>query len=107
MPACGFALAAIKALSHVAPRPSVLTLKNEDYSRDPKAIAVLNNDPLTAHETQPAMTVAAGSGRRGVRQEFPLITLPVLIMHGTDDKAAVCHVSQFFYETVGSRDGAE
>jgi acylglycerol lipase len=39
-----------------------------------------------------------------LRQEFPLITLPVLIMHGTDDKATVCEGSQFFYDTVGSKD---
>jgi alpha-beta hydrolase superfamily lysophospholipase len=28
----------------------------------------------------------------------------VLIMHGTDDKATVCEGSQFFYDTVGSKD---
>ncbi|MNC93007.1 hypothetical protein D3C83_95410 [compost metagenome] len=32
------------------------------------------------------------------------MTLPVLIMHGTDDRATVCQGSQFFYETVGSAD---
>jgi acylglycerol lipase len=32
----------------------VVTLENEDFSRDPKAIDALNNDPLTAHEVQPA-----------------------------------------------------
>ena len=31
-------------------------------------------------------------------------TLPVLIMHGTDDKATVCRGSEFFYETAGSKD---
>ena len=25
-------------------------------------------------------------------------------MHGTDDKATVCHGSEFFYETAGSKD---
>ena len=39
-----------------------------------------------------------------LREEFPLITLPVLIMHGTDDRATVCHGSQFFHQTVGSVD---
>jgi acylglycerol lipase len=50
VPAPGFALAAIKGLSHIAPRLPVLKLKNEDFSRDPKAVEALNNDPLTAHE---------------------------------------------------------
>jgi alpha-beta hydrolase superfamily lysophospholipase len=105
VPAPGFALAAIKGLSHVAPRLPVLKLKNEDFSRDPKAVAALNNDPLTAHEAQPASTVAAlVRADERLREEFPLITLPVLIMHGTADKATVCHGSEFFFETVGSKD---
>jgi alpha-beta hydrolase superfamily lysophospholipase len=105
VPAPGFALAAIKGLSHIAPRLPVLKLKNEDFSRDPKAVEALNTDPLTAHEVQPAITVAAlVRADERLRDEFPLITLPVLIMHGTDDKATVCHGSEFFYETVGSKD---
>jgi acylglycerol lipase len=105
VPAPGFALAAIKGLSHIAPRLPVLKLKNEDFSRDPKAVEALNNDPLTAHEVQPAITVAAlVRADERLREEFPRMTLPVLIMHGTADKATVCHGSQFFYETVGSGD---
>jgi alpha-beta hydrolase superfamily lysophospholipase len=105
VPAPGFALAAIKGLSHIAPRLPVLKLKNEDFSRDLQAVEALNSDPLTAHEVQPASTVAAlVRADERLRQEFPLITLPVLIMHGTDDKATVCQGSQFFHETAGSRD---
>jgi alpha-beta hydrolase superfamily lysophospholipase len=105
VPAPGFALAAIKGLSHVAPRLPVLKLKNEDFSRDPKAVAALNSDPLTANEAQPAITVAAlVRADERLREEFPTITLRILIMHGTDDKATVCHGSQFFYATAGSKD---
>ena len=105
VPAPGFALAAIKGLSHIAPRLPVLKLKNEDFSRDPKAVEALNNDPLTAREVQPAMTVAAlVRADERLREEFPRITLPVLIMHGTADKATVCHGSEFFYQTAGSQD---
>jgi len=105
VPAPGFALAAIKGISHIAPRLPVLKLKNEDFSRDPDAMEVLNNDPLIAHEVQPAITVAAlVRADERLKVEFPHITLPVLIMHGTDDRATVCHGSQFFHETVGSKD---
>jgi alpha-beta hydrolase superfamily lysophospholipase len=105
VPAPGFALAAIKGLSHIAPRLPVLKLKNEDFSRDPKAVEALNNDPLTAQEVQPAITVAAlVRADERLHDEFPLITLPVLIVHGTDDKATVCRGSQFFYDTAGSKD---
>jgi len=105
VPAPGFALAAIKGISHFAPRLPVLKLKNEDFSRDPKAVEALNNDPLTAHEVQPAITVAAlVRADERLHDDFPSITLPVLIMHGTDDKATVCRGSQFFYDTAGSKD---
>jgi alpha-beta hydrolase superfamily lysophospholipase len=105
VPAPGFALAAIKGISHVAPRLPVLKLKNEDFSRDPAAVAALNADPLIANEAQPAITVAAlVRADERLREEFPRISIPVLIMHGTDDKATVCQGSQFFHQTVGSSD---
>jgi acylglycerol lipase len=105
VPAPGFALAAIKGLSHLAPHLPVLKLKNEDFSRDPAAVAALNADPLIAHEIQPAATVAAlVRADERLREEFPKITLPVLILHGTADKATVCEGSQFFHDTAGSAD---
>jgi alpha-beta hydrolase superfamily lysophospholipase len=105
VPAPGFALAVIKGLSRIAPRLKVLRLKNEDFSRDPAAVKALNSDPLIANEVQPAATVAAlVRADERMEREFPRITIPVLIMHGTADKATVPSGSQFFYDTVGSRD---
>ena len=105
VPAPDFALAAIKALSHVAPRLPVLKLKNEDFSRNPQAVLALNSDPLTAGEVQPAQTVAAlVRADERLEKEFPRMTLPVLIMHGTVDKATLARGSQFFFDTVGSAD---
>ena len=105
VPAPGFALSAIKGLSHVAPRLPVLTLHNQDFSRDPEVVARLNGDPLIAHEVQPAITVAAlVRADERLREEFPKITLPVLILHGTADKATVCQGSEFFHRTAGSQD---
>lgn len=105
VPAPGFALAAIKGLSHIAPHLPVLKLKMADFTRDPAALAALDADPLTAHEAQPAATVAAlVRADERLREEFPLIKLPVLILHGTEDKATVPAGSQFFFDTVGSTD---
>jgi acylglycerol lipase len=105
VPAPNFALAAIKGLSHIAPRLPVLTLHNKDFSRDPVALAALDADPLTAHESQPAATVAAlVRADERLREEFPTITIPVFIMHGTEDKATVPAGSQFFFDTVGAKD---
>ena len=105
VPAPDFALAIIKGLSYIAPRLRELKLKNEDFSRDPKAVQALNNDPLIAKEVQPAKTVAAlVRANERLKRDFPLITLPVFILHGTADKATLPSGSQLFHETAGSKD---
>ena len=105
LPAPDFALAVFKGLSHVAPHAHILHLKNEDFSRDPQAVAAMNADPLIAHETQPTRTLAAMvRADERLKKEFPLLTLPLLILHGTADKATRPSGSQFFYDTVGSKD---
>jgi alpha-beta hydrolase superfamily lysophospholipase len=58
VPAPDFALAVLKGLSHVAPHAHVLKLHNEDFSRDPKVVERMNNDPLIANEVQPTQTIA-------------------------------------------------
>lgn len=83
-PAPDLALAVLKGLSHIAPHTHVLKLHNEDFSRDPKVVEFMNNDPLIAHEVQPTQTVAAmGRADERLKKEFPQIKLPVLILHGT------------------------
>jgi acylglycerol lipase len=100
-----FALAVLKGLSHLAPHAHVLAFKNEDFSRDPRAVQFMNDDPLIAHEVQPTRTVAElVRADERLKVEFPLITLPVLILHGTADKVTRPAGSQFFYDTAGSKD---
>ncbi len=99
------ALALIKGLSRIAPGLPVLRLKNEDFSRDRKAVAQLNADPLTRNEKQPAATVAAlVRADERLEREFGKVTLPVLIMHGTADKATVPAGSEMFHDRAGSKD---
>jgi len=105
VPAPDFALAVFKGLSHVAPHAHILRLKNEDFSRDPSVVQAMNDDPLIAHETQPTKTLAEMvRADERLRREFPLITLPVLILHGTDDKATKPSGSRRFYDAAGSAD---
>src|SRR6266446_10286829 len=58
IPAPDSALAVFKGISHLAPHAHILHLKNELFSRDPKVVEFMNNDPLIAHETQPTKTLA-------------------------------------------------
>lgn len=105
LPAPAVALAALKGLSHLAPHAHVLRLENENFSRDPEVVRAMNEDPLIAHETQPALTVAelARADAR-LRRDFALVTLPLLILHGTADSATKPSGSQAFYDAAGSRD---
>ena len=105
VPAPDFALTVLKGLSHIAPHAHVLKLKNEDFSRDPKAVAAMNADPLIANESQPTLTVAAMvRADERLKRDFPRIKLPVLILHGTHDKATRPSGSQEFHDQAGSTD---
>lgn len=105
VPAPDFALAVFKGLSHIAPHAHVLHLKNEDFSRDSKVVDAMNADPLIAHETQPTQTLAEMvRADERLEKSFAAITLPVLILHGTADKATKTSGSQFFYDTAGAKD---
>lgn len=105
VPAPELALAIIKGVSHLLPDAPVLKLHNKDFSRDPAAVAALDADPLIHNEVQPAETVAAlVRADERLEKEFPKITLPVFILHGTADKATLHKGSEFFYETAGSED---
>ena len=105
LPAPDFALAVFKGLGHLAPHAHILHLPNERFSRVAKAVEAMNEDPLIAHETQPTRTMAAlVRADERLKKEFPLITLPVLILHGTADKNTNYSGSQHFYDWVGSPD---
>jgi len=98
-------LSIVRFLGRVAPKLPVLKLHNKDFTRDPLALARLDADPLTKGEVQPAGTVAALlKATDRMRAEFGTIKLPLLIMHGTKDKATVPAGSQLFYDRAGSSD---
>lgn len=105
VPAPDFALAVLKGLSHVVPHAHVVKLKNEDFSRDPSVVERMNQDPLIANEAQSTTTMAElVRADERLKKEFPFIRLPVLILHGTADKATKPAGSKRFYEMTGSTD---
>ncbi|MGC4039001.1 MAG: alpha/beta hydrolase [Chitinophagaceae bacterium] len=105
VPAPDFALAVLKGLSHIAPHLHTIKLKNEDFSRDKSVVERMNNDALIAHESQPSKTMEQlVIADERLKKDFPLIKLPVLILHGTNDKATKYSGSQFFHDHAGSTD---
>jgi len=82
-------------------------LNNADFSRDPAVVAAVNSDPLIAGEAQPTQTMAAivrADERLG--REFGRIRVPLLVLHGTADKATKPEGSRLFHESAGSTDKA-
>jgi alpha-beta hydrolase superfamily lysophospholipase len=105
VPAPDFALSVLKGLSHLAPHAHVLKLKKEDFSRDPKVVKALIDDPLLADEVQPTKTVAEMvRADERLKRDFKLFTLPLLIIHGTKDTVTRPEGSQEFYSNAGSKD---
>ncbi len=105
VPAPDFALAALKGLSHVFPHAHVLRLKIDDFSRVSAVTTAMKEDPLVCDEVQPTQTVAQMViADERLKKEFPMITLPVLILHGRADKVTRPAGSEFFYEYASSPD---
>jgi acylglycerol lipase len=100
-----FALAVLEGLSHVAPHSHVLSFDNEHFSRDPEALKIMDSDPLIADEVQPTMTMAAlVHADHRLKKTFGDIALPLLILHGTADKATRPHGSLALFEAAGAVD---
>jgi alpha-beta hydrolase superfamily lysophospholipase len=65
----------------------------------------MNADPLIANESQPFQTMAAlVHADERLKTDFAKITLPLLILHGTADKATKPSGSEEFYKAAGSSD---
>lgn len=105
IPAPDVALAVLKGLSHILPHAHVLRLKIDDFSRDPEIMAALKADPLINDEVQPTQTVAEMvRADERLKESFGDFRLPLLIIHGTEDKVTRCGGSQLFHAMAGSRD---
>ncbi|TWR26327.1 lysophospholipase [Mucilaginibacter pallidiroseus] len=105
IPAPAFALAAIKFLARIIPHTRLVKLNNEDFSRDSSVVLKMDKDPLLENEKQPAKTMqqlllAAEYLKKGM----PAIKLPILILHGTADKATEPAGSEYFVEHASSAD---
>jgi len=96
---------ALEGAAKLAPHAHLLKLKNADFSRDPQHVEEMDNDPLIEKETQPLETLAelakASDRLTAVADTFKV---PILLLHGTADKAARYQGSERFYENIASAD---
>ncbi|HVY19623.1 MAG TPA: lysophospholipase [Bauldia sp.] len=105
VPAPMAALNLIGFVSRFLPKLPILALKNSDFSRDKQHVARMDADPLIKNEKQPAKTLfALGAAGARMHRDFPTMTIPVLIMHGSEDHATLPIGSQEFFDRAGSKD---
>jgi alpha-beta hydrolase superfamily lysophospholipase len=96
---------AFEGVGYLAPHLPLYSLKNEIFSRDPKVVEEMNNDPLIANEKQPAETVSEVlKAAARLKENMPNFEVPVFIIHGTADEATRPAGSQYFFDNVGSED---
>jgi lysophospholipase len=94
-----------KALSAIAPKAPAIAVDSSLVSRDPAVVATYDADPLVHHGKLPVRTVAVLSDAvdslpEGVRA----ITVPTLILYGTDDGLCPPRGSKMLAEQISSQD---
>ena len=94
-----------QAISAVAPTLPLIALDPKLVSRDPKVVEAYRSDPLVHHGRLPARTVAEIAT---TTDAFPSrvheITVPTLIMYGTEDRLCPPAGSEMLGERIGAAD---
>jgi acylglycerol lipase len=105
LPSPAIAVTLLRGVSHLAPHAHVVRLRNADFSRDPAWVAQLDADPLIRDEVQTVQAIAAlARAASKAAAQFDRIVLPVFMMHGTSDRAALQAGTQQLFDTVESQD---
>ena len=105
VPSPRVALATIKFLSYIIPHIRLVKLNNADFSREHAVVDSMNHDPLLANEKQPTKTMQQLLlAAEYLKKAMPEIKLPLLILHGTADKATRPAGSEYFMEHASSAD---
>jgi lysophospholipase len=91
------------AISAVAPRLPLIAIDSSLVSRDPAVVEAYRADPLVHHGRLPARTAAeiADTTDRFPGQ-VPAITVPTLIMYGTEDRLCAPSGSVMLGERIGA-----
>jgi alpha-beta hydrolase superfamily lysophospholipase len=94
-----------KLLSAVAPTARTLGLDATGVSRDPAVVAAYEADPLVHHHRYTARLAGEVFGRVATFvDEAPAFTLPLLVVHGTEDALVGIDASRQLLAVVGSAD---
>lgn len=82
----GFLIGVTKVLGSITPSLAVMELENEKFSRDPKVVESMNNDPLIYQGKGPARTAKELlKAIANIQEKMPEVTTPFIVLHGTKD----------------------
>ena len=94
-----------KVLSALLPWLPVQKLESATLSRDPAVVQGYVNDPLVYTGGIPARTgLELLQAQQQILAQAPEITLPVLMVHGGDDRLCPLPGARKFYEALGAED---
>jgi len=94
-----------KVLASIAPKLGMCQVDPSLVSRDPDEVARYANDPLNAHGKIPVRTLAEIIRFvEIVPALLPAISVPALLLHGSDDKLAGVSGSRMIHERISSAD---
>jgi alpha-beta hydrolase superfamily lysophospholipase len=94
-----------RTLSALAPRTPLIAIDSSLVSRDPAVVAEYRADPLVHHGKLPARTVVQlADAIEAFPEAVSAITVPTLIMYGTDDGLCPPQGSVMLSERIGSPD---
>jgi len=94
-----------KIIGRFAPNVPVETLDAKAVSRDPAVVAAYESDPLVYHGKVKA-GIARGmvTAAESFPARLPSLTMPTLVLHGTEDRLADVSGSRMIAERAGSPD---
>ncbi|MEV8515292.1 lysophospholipase [Dactylosporangium sp. NPDC051484] len=99
------AIAVAKVLGRIAPGAPVQSLPSSLISKDPAVVAKYDADPLVHHGKIPAGLGGAMLTQMAVFQRrLPELTLPALVLHGSEDGLVDAESSRLIAARAGSRD---
>jgi alpha-beta hydrolase superfamily lysophospholipase len=94
-----------RVLSTIAPNLPVMAIDATAISRDPDEVRAYLDDPLVYHRKLPVRTVAeAARAIESFPSRAPTLQLPLLVMHGSDDRLTPPAGSHMIHERAGSAD---
>lgn len=94
-----------KVLGKVVPTLGTLALDPKSVSRDPEVVAAYEADPLNNHaKIKAGMGAALLNRLQTFPARLPSLTLPLLVMHGGEDKLTNPEGSRLVHRLAGSPD---